>query len=313
MKQSTYTLPTIKKTYIPKVLLLGNGINKLFGKNSWDELLTEIISSHQSPDDVKKIKQLPYPLQAVVVTEDHLDEKLDELSKKYLEMMSVENGEQSQMLRKFLSCDFDAILTTNYTYEIEQAIQSDFICRKNARSKYRHNDMLTYKQKLTSKEKQYGIYNYMHLEEESKNYNIWHIHGELARPNSMILGHYYYGNLLSLIQSKMSDFIKCCKSKSEKIRLRSWADYFMYGDVYIFGFGLDFSELDLWWLINCKKRNHFGGDIYYIEPNLDEEKNVGKRMLLETYGVKIITEPVKDYKEYYEKMADELPKMITRE
>ena len=84
------------------------------------------------------------------------------------------------------------------------------------------------------------------------------------------------------------------------------------GDVYILGFGLDLSEMDIWWLINCKKRNNPEGKVYYIEPNMDLEKNVGKKVLLQTYGVEIITELVNDgeYRDYYNRMIDFIKEKI---
>ena len=33
-----------------------------------------------------------------------------------------------------------------------------------------------------------------------------------------------------------------------------WLDSFVLGNVNILGLGMDFSELDLWWLLNRKKR-----------------------------------------------------------
>lgn len=37
--------------------------------------------------------------------------------------------------------------------------------------------------------------------------SVWHIHGEAARHGTMILGHYYYGKLLSKMQQYVSSLI----------------------------------------------------------------------------------------------------------
>ena len=304
----TYKLPDIEKSYIPKVLLLGNGINKSFNRDSWDEMLKNIKEENITEQDLEIIKNLPYPLQAVAITKDQVDKKLEDFSE---ELVKIEiTDEQQSMIRSLLECNFDAILTTNYTYEIEKSIDPEFSCKPKSRCKCRKKDVID--KYLTSKEKQYGLYRYMHLEKSDKQYNIWHIHGEAARPESMVLGHYYYGKLLSTVQNVVSKYMKKYHAKSEKIRLQNWVDYFLMGDVYILGFGLDLSEMDIWWLINCKKRNNPEGKVYYIEPNMDLEKNVGKKVLLQTYGVEIITELVNDgeYRDYYNRMIDFIKEKI---
>lgn len=49
--------------------------------------------------------------------------------------------------------------------------------------------------------------------------------------------------------------------------IRSWIDSFILGDVYILGFGMNFSEFDMWWLLNRKKREKAQhGRVYFYEP-----------------------------------------------
>ena len=99
--------------------------------------------------------------------------------------------------------------------------------------------------------KQFGIYKYFEIDGKS----IWHIHGEAAIPKSMILGHYYYGKLLSEIQNRVPQFMRSYKmaiSKGISVTYKSWIDYFLVGDIHIIGLSLDPSEMDLWWLINFK-------------------------------------------------------------
>ena len=84
----------------------------------------------------------------------------------------------------------------------------------------------------------------------------------------------------------------------------------MDGDIYILGFGFDFSEFDLWWLLNEKKRNGSGCVIYY-GPS---EKAEGKHLLLNTLGVKpenlgYLTKP-KDYAPFYEEAILDISKKI---
>ncbi|MBR1433065.1 AbiH family protein [Ruminococcus sp.] len=85
-----------------------------------------------------------------------------------------------------------------------------------------------------------------------KERRIWHIHGEARKPDSMILGHYYYGNLTAKIKNE-SDRLDDAYRR-EGYKCKSWMDLFILGDVYIIGTALDVSEIDLWWLINRKAR-----------------------------------------------------------
>ena len=109
----------------------------------------------------------------------------------------------------------------------------------------------------------------------------------------------------------------------------------MLGDVYILGLGLDFSEADLWWLIDYKASYHeFFGQTFYYEP----EKETGKTciadpktecdrntllvvdakqckhtLLQESYGVQIDSFGVtintdEDYRKFYENAADQFRK-----
>ena len=60
----------------PQVLLLGNGINQAYGGDSWSALLQSISKNDRIPKDTKLT--LPMPLQAVLVTNDHVSTALKE-------------------------------------------------------------------------------------------------------------------------------------------------------------------------------------------------------------------------------------------
>ena len=57
---------------VPKVLLLGNGINRAYGFASWDELIESIRTKDLSDSEKENVKNIPYPLQPVILTGDHL-------------------------------------------------------------------------------------------------------------------------------------------------------------------------------------------------------------------------------------------------
>jgi hypothetical protein len=98
---------------------------------------------------------------------------------------------------------------------------------------------------------------------------VWHIHGDAATPDSVIMGHYYYGKLLREIQLRIKIFMPFCKgcmNNGVDSESKSWVDLFLTKDVYIVGFGFDFSEMDLWWLAACKKKEFANTKIHYYAP-----------------------------------------------
>ncbi|MDE6725976.1 MAG: hypothetical protein K2J79_10280 [Ruminiclostridium sp.] len=85
------------------------------------------------------------------------------------------------------------------------------------------------------------------------------------------------------------------------LTIDDWTDAFIYGDVYILGFGFGFSEMDLWWLLNRKKReNQSKGKTFYYNicsESMDEKaklSNNTKLTLLKLMDVKIENIEVKD-------------------
>ena len=238
---------------IPKVLLLGNGINRAYDFKSWEELIEKIGTKELSKKEKESLKAVPYPLQPVILTDDHLGEKMKSVSDSLSGIRASE--EEAKLLREYANLPVDAILTSNYTYELEKAIEPAFQCRAGRKCRWRY---LAYDENGKFCREQLQTYFFP----EEGGPPIWHIHGEASRPDTMILGHYYYGKLLSKLQQNVSQLIKRHKASQAKkfnLEIHSWLDYFMLGDVYIVGCGMALSELDLWWLVNCKKRNFPAG------------------------------------------------------
>ena len=298
-------LPAFENGYTPKVLLIGNGINRAFGKPDWSDLLDDKDSDRFTEKEKKQIELMPFPLQAVLFSDDSVDDVSHRICKQMIQADVSE--EQSELIRELIGHEYDAILTTNYSYEIEHALYRDFTCNIGCACKYRYKTC-----NATKREDQYGFFTYNSLNDSDKIHNIWHIHGEASKPKSIILGHYYYGEVLSYIRNYQST----AKRKYE-ISIRygtdytpySWIDYFLLGDVKIVGCGLDPSEMDLWWLINCKAKNfEKAGSITWYEANLNIDRNFAKRSLADTYKMHIVTEDVKeDYRGYYSSVVRSLP------
>ncbi len=118
-------------------------------------------------------------------------------------------------------------------------------------------------------EERLGVYRYMSPDRNGDSVNVWHIHGEIGRPSSVVLSHYYYWEMIACIRNYIPTLLRRYNGlrKTGEYSPLSWIDYFMIGNVYIVRLGLDPSEMDLWWLINCKKHysNKFGIECYTEE------------------------------------------------
>ena len=72
-RKAERTLPELKRldpANPPKVLLLGNGINVCYNKNSWEQL-TEALRQEFGTQDVD-VTAVPFPLKAIALTRNQL-------------------------------------------------------------------------------------------------------------------------------------------------------------------------------------------------------------------------------------------------
>ena len=88
------------------------------------------------------------------------------------------------------------------------------------------------------------------------------------------------------------------------------------------GYGLEFSEMDIWWLISRKREfekqfpGEFGRVILYV-PNMNEEKKYSLKALAEAYRVEINTKKLKsrsnaNHLDYYNKLPKKIIKSINK-
>ena len=260
------------------VLLLGNGIDRSFNSNpiSWGELLDKMTTNHDLPDH----DMLPFPLEVVLRTNDHVDEAL----KTHCQELkgSAADDKLREVLTRLLTLGFDDILTTNYDYTLEgTAFYPDEVSFARAAKTMEHTA------EVKRAEGKYMLHTYNAAAMNGVNNRIWHIHGEARKPSGMVIGHYLYVNLVSKWKEKLNERDQAYKNFDQTKPSGCWLDSFIMGNVYVLGFGFDFSELDLWWLINRKKREKaqpHGKVIFYTPENKSE---AAKYALLNAYGVEI--------------------------
>lgn len=191
--------------------------------------------------------------------------------------------------RSLLDISPDTILTTNYDYFLELALDSGFTPDRSR-----------------NRETTYSLKRF----QQAGSKRVYHIHGEISRPKSICLGFEQYSGSLQRIRSELLlstgnlgdgrrfhlwDVLNDLSTPEEN----RWHYSFFNEDVYILGLRLDAAELDIWWLLNyrAKLMREYPGLVHnrivYFETdspaNATEKKQLQqKRTLLEAFGVEVL-------------------------
>lgn len=251
----------------PNILLIGNGINRAFNDVSWNEFLDLIKDNEKFPYDSNEYN-LPMPLKATMLTNDRFCDSINNVLSEYNSLKTETPISKINLLKRIMDLNFDYVLTTNYTYEIEEALIGDSNLS---------NNQITKMQKYIGVERAENIYHFHtfnRVERDNYNNDIWHIHGQLRKPGSIVADHNMYCRLITNYAKLLDTSLNLKIKGKEPIIINDWVNAFVYGNVYILGFGLDYSEIDLWWLINYKSNNKNAGNTYFFEPKKEHEVQV---------------------------------------
>lgn len=254
----------------PKVLLLGNGIHRSFSKKSWDDFIDLIRDKDFYHYKASKYA-MPMSLKAdMLANTTNINKKIKEFvidSNKLRNINSYKKSEREYYIKLF-NLGFDYVLTTNYSYEIESALLE----KKEIKKK--DLDRIRRKKGVKRAQCKYNTNTFY----EINNNKIYHIHGEINKPNSIILGNINYCRLLNkyseYINNNYKVYLDNIKNRKAQ-KINSWIDAFLFGDIFIVGFGLDFSEIDIWFLLEYKKRLPVESNVIIYEPkNLSKSYNI---------------------------------------
>ena len=282
----------------PQVLLVGNGLAYSTGI-PWHELIRKTarpdvdISQYEKLDEKGAFQgfYVPNTVLTLAVAEtgdkerhDKYIEALDPSNPKYEEPAKKPDPEQAQAeiehRKALLSLPFDAILTTNYTYEWEEMLHPGYAALSRD-GKRRYSYVIDGRQ-----DGKYLLHTFNRFGEDKP--DIWHIHGELRRPGSLILSHDEYARLVYKVLDYNKSLRNAYSKNRDALKFQSWVDYLILGDVYILGLGMDFSEFDLWWLLGRRLREKAGcGSAVFYER--EKEENTHKHRALHDAGVVVET------------------------
>lgn len=285
-------------------VFFGNGLNRVSDNAvSWNKLLDEL-----KADKKFTHKNLPNTMTYErIFMEKHVrekDQKADELIIKKSIAYAMESQGSNELFELLANMNFDNYLTTNYDYAFEKAIGSE-------------------PEKLST-EDIYSLRRRRAYQTDHGTKLLWNIHGEIENPKSIMLGLDHYcgsvskidsyikGNYDYMTEGKRNVVISIPdKLKNQQFCHTSWVDLFFSSNVHIIGFSLDYSETDIWWVLN--KRARFAADdlvnnkIFFYTDNIDEEKHG----VLKSFDVSVVITSIKgdDYKGMYKSAIENMLKL----
>ena len=231
-------------------IILGNGLNRcLKDYPSWDDLLSEISNEFFSGVDMNVNPLLRYDAIMCEAKSDYditvTSSKMAQLLKE-LDRLDLKN-EDIDFLNAITDSNVNTILTTNYDYNLERALQKRLVPSSSETKPH-----ISWPQETSGSDKRHHIVG---------DIKVHHIHGELNCPNSICLGITKYidnlaktMDLLSREQPSQSGaslqkLIDSNVFTSQPGWEKTWAELLFNSNIYIVGFSLTPEELDIWWLL----------------------------------------------------------------
>jgi hypothetical protein len=282
------------------ILFIGNGINRLQGTTdySWEQVLKELALKVKDESVLELKEEKPFTLIYEALRTKLFKQKggYDYELKNHV-ATTLGRMTPNAYHNKFLNIGVRHILTPNYDYSFENSMELEVP----------HSNI--------SRETRYSAFRRTLV---GSTY-IWHIHGEIEVPESIMLGFEHYGGYLQKIRShiippkKPSSISKGeAKKRIRKKQHVSWVDLFLKSDVHILGFSMDYSEIDIWWLLSfkaqyeAKYKMHPSRTFYHSWSNINaNNKEKAKLQLLESLGVQVYQKyEIGSYQECYDSFID---------
>lgn len=297
---------SLKKYYSAKekYLFLGNGMNQLDNPISWDDLLREVCRKVQV--NVERGNK-PYQLFFEQISFDiDLSKAVEDNVKKLKQIMGDEalKLQPNPILPAIIGTGYYThFMTTNYDYCIERSLASLFDPKKGKHLK----------------RPKYSLYRYNMVGDQK----VWHIHGECDNgydgklnnftEASILIGFEHYADYLEKIHNLLKDNSGTGLAELMDSAQENWVHLFFTRDIDILGFGMDFTETHLWFILNFRARLKRKGasvlnTIRWIIPEFEVESQQGRIEVLHALGVEIVPVPAPkgNYAAFYENFKNTL-------
>lgn len=195
------------------------------------------------------------------------------------------------------------ILTTNYDYNLEKSLRGEASSAS------------------LQAESRYSVFRRREIASKF----IWHIHGEVESPDSILLGYDHYSGQLQKLRGYATADRDSKQSPKSPFKLNSldfesadapysWVDVFLRDEVHIIGLTLDYTEIDLWWLLAYKKRlqqmsGYVVGDTVYHHVYKDppDKRSLARLSIMKSFGVEVCDYAVRQgFSEGYDRVLETL-------
>lgn len=285
----------------PQVLVIGNGL--CYGSSvAWHDLITGVAREGADPARYDNDEKTGFHLPNTVMTLATSIVEDSARHSRYVEILDRKAYAPNAKLQALLAMPFDAVLTTNYSYEAEAELYGKYPgLSRGGKLRYAASA-------VEEKDRRYLLHTFNRLKPGAP--DVWHIHGELRCPSSIVLSHDEYARLIHDIIAHNRQRADDYRRYEQDLSFTSWVDYFLMGDVSILGLTMDFAEFDLWWLLGRRLREKGGcGKCVFYEP--EKKGSYYKQAALRDAGVCVKTCGVNidaggSYEEFYQRAIDEI-------
>jgi hypothetical protein len=260
-------------------ILFGNGVNRLLPTNiSWSQLLDQIKGSNKFNDET-----LPNTMiYERIVLQRHSKNKdilKDEFEVKTEIAKLLGNISSNDIYIELFNLTAQHYITTNYDYGLVTSILS-LPEIQSPIEEYSTEDVYSIRRLKRIK----------NSKEREKNF--WQIHGEIRKPATIMLGLDHYCGSIGKIDGYIKGFYRYTsdgkeilensiekKFEDNSFTNSSWIELFFTSDIHIIGFTFDYSEIDLWWVLNKRARMMKGphgskikNKIHFYCNEIDDQK-----------------------------------------
>lgn len=303
MEELEELLVCIEEEKIQQTVFFGNGINLVSNPNvSWNNLLQSVSGfTFTNP---------PYTLQYEDSYVNFLQSTTSKKSKEYdlkqQYLLPIKSIKPNLLYRLLAGKKVNNFITTNYDVTLDKEFNALNYTRDTS---------------VNTSEQVYSLRRLHRFIKDNVEKNVWYAHGEEKYPKSIMLGYDQYCGTIGLLNDYLKGNYKLPNKKrldSMVIRIKknnkeihSWIDLFFFTDVHIFAFGLDYSEMDIWWILNRRKRmlvenklNSLPNKIYFYMNDLDPEK----AKLLKDFDVIVVRVNVSrnNYNSAYQRISNNI-------
>lgn len=291
-----------------KYLFIGNGPNQLRAYFSWDDLLKNVCKSVGLTAE-RRQKSFPLFFEEIAYSFNRTGpvEENIRLLKTFIGREALKLEPHDLLTRLVAKNHYRHFLTTNYDYCIEKALGPG----------YMH---LAHK---TARWPKYSLHRFNQVD----GHLVWHIHGECLNgfngkvrdypESSIMIGFEHYSDYLEkihhFIKSNTGKGLHDLIMKELDAGLPNWIHLFFTRDIDIIGFGMDYTESHLWFILNFRARLKRSGvdvpnTIRWIIPMFAKNTQQDKVDLLMALEVQVIyiTGATDDYPYFYENYIDSL-------